>query len=215
MNQKKEQKGAKWTLVLFRTFINKKKFCKCTFFSLKMWFYYKMIFVYLRNYTLLFSIDRHVFRQPAILHVHVLQSSVIESMTHLWIQNNQTNWMYCLLFVVVYDFFYYIVHRMIHRYFYAYHKQHHKFIKPHAITAFYQHPVDCVLSTIPMILTMYLCPISSLQWTVLSIYQKYMDLHEHSEDSHHKLHHTFIYCNYGRYPWDYVFKTHRALEQEP
>jgi hypothetical protein len=35
MNQKKEQKGAKWGLAIFRTFINKKKFCNVTFFSSK------------------------------------------------------------------------------------------------------------------------------------------------------------------------------------
>jgi len=29
-NSKKEQKGAKWGLAIFRTFINKKKFCNST-----------------------------------------------------------------------------------------------------------------------------------------------------------------------------------------
>ncbi len=35
VNQKKEQKRAKWGLAIFRTFINKKKFCNVTFFSSK------------------------------------------------------------------------------------------------------------------------------------------------------------------------------------
>jgi len=174
--------------------------------------------IWFKNYSILFLMDRQVFSKPLILHANLLQSTTLETIMYVHLKQQCINqcWMYCILFELLYDFFYYGMHRISHLYFYKYHKKHHHFLKTHAITTFYQHPLDCAWSHIPMVLTMYLCPISLVQWNVLLFYQKYIEIFEHHGDVHHGLHHRLIYCNYGRYSyWDKIFKTYRVLEQEP
>jgi sterol desaturase/sphingolipid hydroxylase (fatty acid hydroxylase superfamily) len=179
---------------------------------------FDFFYIGLKNYSILFLMDHEIGSKPIMLHMNVLQSTTIETIMYVGLKQQciDQSWFYCILFELLYDFFYYGMHRFAHRYFYKYHKKHHHFVKTHAITTFYQDPLDCILTHVPMVLTMYVCPISLFQWNVLLLYQKYVEIHEHDGDIHHSLHHSRLFCNYGRYTfWDKMFKTYRALEQAP
>lgn len=190
---------------------------------------------------------------PYEFHIHLLRTTAIESLTHVFIHdwivfskeiNLVIYWIpLCFLFEIVFDFFHYLAHRILHHpLFYQYfHKTHHTFPHPIAINAFYQDPIDLLLSnSIPTILALSLIPqISYVEWNVMMIYKNFIEIAGHTgkvsfpissfpqfiwlpkmlgielytED--HDLHHSLNNCNYGKRfsLWDRVFCTFKKSSQ--
>lgn len=225
---------------------------------------YTTIVYFARNMTLLHFVNYATRNKPLLstsvpteaypyeFHVHLLQTTAVESLTHVvindWIifSNEMNSIMYwipfCFLFEIVFDFFHYIAHRVLHQpWIYKYlHKTHHTFPHPIAITAFYQDPVDLLLTnSLPTYFTLSLIPqISYLEWSVMMIYKNFIEIAGHTgkasfpissfpqciwlpkmlgielytED--HDLHHSLNNCNYGKRfsLWDRVFGTYKNVQ---
>jgi sterol desaturase/sphingolipid hydroxylase (fatty acid hydroxylase superfamily) len=147
-------------------------------------------------------------------------------------------------FEFVFDFFHYFAHRLLHHpYLYKYlHKKHHTFKHPIAITTFYQHPIDIVLTnTIPTVLALYVIPVSNIQFHFILVYKTFVEISGHCgkklyptssfcqciwlpkllsvalyvED--HDLHHSLNNCNYAkRFSfWDKLFGTYKSTVSLP
>jgi sterol desaturase/sphingolipid hydroxylase (fatty acid hydroxylase superfamily) len=93
------------------------------------------------------------------------------------------------LFELFFDFFHYWTHRTIHEIPLLYkhiHKVHHKHNYPNVFTAYYQHPLDLIITNlIPTLLSFwimkkYIYPISYLQWTWINTYKTYIEICGHS-----------------------------------
>ena len=137
---------------------------------------------------------------------------------------------------IVFDFFHYWAHRLSrsNKYLYNLHKEHHKHKYPTAITTFYQHPIDLIISnSIPALLSAYMVRLSPFQISVLSVYKTFVEIGGHSgkvlyptcsfpqinalpkllgielysED--HDIHHSLVTCNYAKRfsIWDKIFGT--------
>lgn len=187
---------------------------------------------------------------PCEFHLHLLRSTAVESLTHVlikkWVvfsaQSHMVLWIpMCFLFEVVFDFFHYLAHRGLHHpWVYRYlHKTHHRFDHPIAITAFYQDPIDLLLTnSIPTFLSLSLLPsFSYFEWNLMTIYKTFIEIAGHTgkasfpiasfpplmwlpkalgielytED--HDLHHSMNHCNYAKRfsLWDRVGGTYRRF----
>lgn len=187
---------------------------------------------------------------PYEFHLHLLRSTAVESLTHVlikkWIVFSEGShvifWIpVCFLFEIVFDLFHYVAHRGLHHpWVYRYlHKTHHRFDHPIAITAFYQDPIDLLLTnSIPTFLTLSIIPsISYFEWNLMTIYKMFIEIAGHTgkasapissfplfmwlpkalgielytED--HDLHHSMNHCNYAKRfsLWDKVGGTYRRL----
>jgi sterol desaturase/sphingolipid hydroxylase (fatty acid hydroxylase superfamily) len=188
---------------------------------------------------------------PFEFHVNLITSTAVESATHLLIKNTiidmplsgdlSSDLLLVILYNVVYfipglflydgvfDFFHYIAHRILHNnnLYKLYHKKHHKFNHPVAITTFYQHPMDIIISSsVPTVLTLLVIPpVSYLQFSFIIVYKNYLEIKTHSgkwyhpSDSEvmrrfpwlskvvevtefgtedHDLHHSLHNCNYAK-----------------
>jgi len=186
---------------------------------------------------------------------YLLSTTGIESITHIIIKNNLYNTPYSLnngflneliyfiplsfMFEIIFDFFHYFAHRLLHnKYLYKYlHKTHHKFKHPTAIIAFYQDPIDLIMTnSIPTVLTLYIIPkLSYTFFHLMIVYKMFVEISGHTgkisyptcsfpqfmwlpkllnielytED--HDLHHSSNNCNYAKRfsLWDKIFKTYK------
>jgi methylsterol monooxygenase len=168
----------------------------------------------------------------------LISSTFIEYLTHLYVKelledkcdyiiDISTFIIISFYFEILFDLFHYSSHLLLHRVPYFYkniHKIHHKFKYPSCITAFYQHPLDMVLTNmIPTILTIYIIPVKPtyFQYIMISTYKVFSEISGHLgrntrsvsfsqfiwlpkilnielriED--HDLHHSNNNCNYGK-----------------
>lgn len=182
-------------------------------------------------------------------HVNVITTTAVETLTHLFIidtefsQTVSADIIYFIpvsfVFELLFDFFHYFAHRLLHsKHLYKFiHKKHHKFPHPIAITAFYQEPLDLVITnSVPTALTLFLFPyVSSNQFVFLTVYKKFVEISGHTgkiskpscsfpqfiwlpkmlhielytED--HDLHHSLNNCNYAKRfsMWDKLFNTYK------
>ena len=127
--------------------------------------------------------------------IHVITSTTIETITHIFIHTNNTfiihytyiDLLYFIpisfLFEIIFDLFHYIGHRTLHsKYFYKYlHKKHHKFQHPIPIITFYQDPIDIIITnSLPIFLALSLIPkISYFQFNLIIIYKTYTEICGH------------------------------------
>lgn len=189
--------------------------------------------------------------------LYFLSTTVIESITHIIIKTNFFNnlndnlndnliiidLLYFIpisfIFELIFDLFHYSTHRLLHnKYLYKYlHKTHHTFNHPTAIVAFYQDPLDLVITnSVPTILTLTIMPnISYRIFNMILVYKMFIEISGHIgkkmyptgsfsqfmwlpkllnielyiED--HDLHHSLNNCNYGKRfsLCDKVFKTYK------
>lgn len=138
------------------------------------------------------------------LHLNVISSAAIECLTHICMVTTYYASTYSQSMVVkdivyfipmsfafelVFDFFHYTTHRLLHhpcvyKYF---HKKHHTYTSLIPIMAFYQDPVDIlVTNSLPMLATMYLFQLHP--WTAISyvqlhwilVYKTYIEICGHS-----------------------------------
>ena len=148
---------------------------------------------------------------------------------------------------IIFDFFHYWAHRLSHsnKFLYKIHKEHHKHKYPTAITTFYQHPIDLIISnSIPALLSAYIVRLSLFQLSILSVYKTFVEIGGHtgkklyptcsfpqinalpkllgielySED--HDVHHTHVTCNYSKRfsIWDKIYGTfvsHKDVNKVP
>lgn len=93
-------------------------------------------------------------------------------------------------FEIIFDFFHYWTHRIIHQIPFLYkniHKTHHTYSYPNVFIAYYQHPLDLVLTNLlPTLLSIWILQdICSLQisyylWTIMNTYKTYIEICGHS-----------------------------------
>jgi Delta7-sterol 5-desaturase len=181
---------------------------------------------------------------------YFLSTTAIETITHIIIKNNffyikfiNSNLIYFIpisfIFEIIFDFFHYMSHRLLHyKFLYKYiHKTHHKFSNPTAIIAFYQDPIDLIITnSIPTILTLSIINnISYELFNIIIVYKMFIEISGHigkkmyptcsfsqfiwlpkflnielyTED--HDLHHSQNNCNYAKRfsLWDKVFGTYK------
>lgn len=94
------------------------------------------------------------------------------------------------LFEIIFDFFHYWTHRIIHQIPFLYkkiHKIHHTFSYPNVFIAYYQHPLDLVLTNlIPTLLSIWILQdifsiqISYYLWSIINSYKTYIEICGHS-----------------------------------
>ena len=175
-----------------------------------------------RNYILLNGIDYFTKNKPSIsneiiefqndFHIHVITTTAVESITHLFIKNIYFNkninnnlfsfiWL-SFLFEIIFDFFHYFTHRLLHnKYLYIYlHKKHHTFKHPISILAFYQEPLDLfITNSIPTILALliisYMSYISYLQFNFIIIYKIFIEISGHSGKI------SYPTCSFPQFIW--------------
>lgn len=130
--------------------------------------------------------------------VNFLTSTVMETVTHLFIKINviqfdiSRNIFYELIyfiplsffFEIILDFFHYFTHRLLHhKYLYKFlHKKHHKFNHPIPIITFYQDPLDIIISnSLPTIISLKIIPnISYFQFNLIIIYKNFIEIMGHT-----------------------------------
>lgn len=226
-------------------------------------------FIYLlRNYLFIYLTDRLTSVVPLIcndkskwpvekfkyeFHGYVITNTFLDSLSQVLFLNKIINisiqrslFLDLLYFIpltfmyeIIFDLFYYIVHRIGHnKLIYCYfHKLHHKFPHPITILFYYHHPVDYILSfCVPTITTLYFINnLSFYQFNIMLCFKnivelfghcgrrlypvdcfaqcpslaKYLNIELYSED--HDLHHSLNNCNYGKRftLWDKVFNTYK------
>jgi lathosterol oxidase len=184
---------------------------------------------------------------------YVINTTAIESITHIMIKTNinfnTTNNLYMELlyfipisfcFELVFDLIHYLAHRLLHnKYLYKYlHKTHHKFKHPTSVIAFYQDPIDLIITnSIPTITSLLIIKnISYMQFNLIITYKlfieisghigkkiyptcsfsqfiwlpKFLNIELYTED--HDLHHSLNNCNYSKRfsLWDKLFGTYKS-----
>lgn len=146
---------------------------------------------------------------PYEFHVHLLRTTAVEAITHLFLQewivfskelHSFIYWIpLCFLFEVVFDFFHYIAHRVLHHplLYRHFHKTHHRFEHPIAINTFYQDPIDLLLSnSLPTMITLSIIPqISYLEWNIMLIYKNFIEIAGHSGKS------SFPVSSFPQFMW--------------
>uniref|UniRef100_A0A6C0HZ19 Fatty acid hydroxylase domain-containing protein n=1 Tax=viral metagenome TaxID=1070528 RepID=A0A6C0HZ19_9ZZZZ len=168
-----------------------------------------------RNYFLINFVEYGTKHKPLIhkrdslnlltyydLHFNVWRTTLIETITHFYIEsyiiNKITNSTFIyeiayfipvsFIFEIIFDFFHYFAHRLLHhRLLYKYaHKIHHKFENPIAIATFYQDPVDLLITnSFPTILAFYLTShitclqITFIQYNLIIVYKSLIEISGH------------------------------------
>lgn len=171
----------------------------------------------------------------------------VKTLTHwvLWqyLEHDTTSLIWFIptsfMFELTFDFAHYWMHRAAHSHSFIYknvHKKHHKYSSPSAITSFYMHPVDVVLSySAPLVFTMMIFNVDKLNFALITTYLTYQEIGGHlgkkmSPTSsfaqcvwlprmfdielyteEHDLHHKKSNCNYSKRfkIWDKLFKTYK------
>jgi len=186
--------------------------------------------------------------------INLLTSTIVETTSFIFIKhfilyNSLINYLNDLLifipisfiFELIFDFFHYWTHRLLHNNSFLYiniHKKHHKYTNPILILAFYQDPLDLILTnSIPQILTLLIFPyISLFQFNIILIYKSFTEISGHTNKKvyplvsfpqfiwlpnffkfalyreDHNLHHSKNNCNYSkRFSfWDKLFGTYKT-----
>ena len=221
-----------------------------------------------RNYLLLHFIDYGTKHKPSIcndimqspkeeyngeFNYYVMNTTAIESITHVIIKSyvpfDTINGLYVEIlyfipisfcFEIIFDLIHYFGHRLLHnKYLYKYlHKTHHKFQHPTSIIAFYQDPIDLIITnSIPTIAPLlFIKNISYMQFNFIITYKIFIEISGHigkqihptcsfsqfiwlpkflgidlyTED--HDLHHSLNNCNYSKRfsLWDKLFGTYKS-----
>lgn len=142
---------------------------------------------------------------PFEFQLYVIANTTIEAFTsyliyQIWYSHkndlvwNSTDLLYFIpisfLFEIIFDFFHYWIHRVIHQIPFLYkniHKIHHTYSYPNVFIAYYQHPLDLILTNLfPTLLSVWilqdLCSlqISYYLWTIMNIYKTYIEICGHS-----------------------------------
>ena len=173
--------------------------------------------------------------------LRMLMASFIEAITflaifRLQILHNRLDWKEALCFVpisfvfeIIFDFFHYWIHRLLHSIpllYILFHKSHHKFQHPNAMTTFYQHPVDLILSnSIPTLLSLLILSqffsVSFFFFLLATTFKTFIEISGHTGKDEktpsfvqfiwlpqwlnielythdHDLHHTRNNCNYAK-----------------
>lgn len=114
---------------------------------------------------------------------------------------------YFLLFIIVYDFFFYHIHIVFHlNFFYTkFHKYHEKWVDPIGISVFYSHPVEHIfLNVLPFLLSAKICLLNLSFLRVLQfIFLFYSIFISHGGfkipyySNFHIYHHNKQNCNFG------------------
>jgi len=128
-------------------------------------------------------------------HYYVLTTTTVETITHLFINNNfiyidRALYQDIILFIpisfifeLIFDFFHYLGHRALHsKYLYKYsHKVHHKFKHPITITSYYQDPLDLIITnSMPTILAVSLTKcLSYRQFNLILMYKTIIEISGH------------------------------------
>lgn len=190
--------------------------------------------------------------------INLLTSTLVETTSFILIKyfifdNSSINYLNNLIlfipvsfiFEFIFDFFHYCSHRVLHNNSFLYiniHKKHHKYTNPISILAFYQDPLDLILTnSIPQILTLLIFPyISLFQFNIILIYKSFTEISGHSNKKvyplgsfpqfiwlpkffnfalyreDHNLHHSKNNCNYSkRFSfWDKIFGTYKTNHHE-
>lgn len=91
-----------------------------------------------------------------------------------------------LLFEIIFDFFHYWTHRLMHlpQLYRHSHKKHHKFAHPCAITTYYQHPLDIVVTNVvptfvSLYMVMHVMTLSYYTFTLINMYKTYVEISGH------------------------------------
>lgn len=189
-------------------------FCYKRYSNNHLYFVPILLFFILRNYSLVNFIENITNNKNKInndislipkedykyeFHVNLITSTLIETITHLFIREKMMINNYVIvnishelfyfipisfIFEIIFDFFHYFTHRLLHhKYFYRFlHKKHHKFKHPLAITTFYQDPFDLIITnSIPTVITLFIIPkISYLQYNFIIIYKSFIEISGHS-----------------------------------
>lgn len=114
------------------------------------------------------------------------------------------------------DLWLYLTHRLLHTYLYQFHKQHHIYVKPHALTGLYAHPVEYVLSNhLSMIIPLRIIARHELialesMVVAIDILISHMGRNaNYPSAKYHTLHHERHDCNYSfAYISDMLFGTY-------
>ena len=160
-------------------------------------------FIILRNFLLTKTIE--IFTQekelinanyiypPGDFQFHIIQASAIEFITVQCVRFNSNESLITIitfipvsfLFEIIFDFFHYCLHRGMHLVPNSYHKTHHTYIhlKPHI--AFYQDPLDLLLTnSLPFLLTSNIVsvfyPLSRLEINLIIVYKVFTEIAGHS-----------------------------------
>lgn len=144
-------------------------------------------------------------------HYYVLTATTVETITHLFINNNfiyidHTLYQDIILFIpisfifeIIFDFFHYISHRALHsKFLYKYaHKVHHKFKHPITITSYYQDPIDLIITnSIPTMLALSLTKnISYRQFNLMLIYKTFIEISGHCGKN------VYPTCSFSQFIW--------------
>lgn len=117
--------------------------------------------------------------------------------------------------LVISDLWVYLTHRLFHSHLYHYHKMHHLYAEPHALAAFYVHPLEFIVTNyLSMMIPLILISHQELMWleTAFVAFDIIMShiKSEHPSSKYHSLHHLHNNCNYGSlYIADFLFDTYR------
>jgi sterol desaturase/sphingolipid hydroxylase (fatty acid hydroxylase superfamily) len=126
---------------------------------------------------------------------YILQTSALEAVATYVIVPLNTNPNYysvalayipmSFLFMVIFDLFFYGVHRFLHKTHSIWHKQHHENIHLKPALTFYQDSIDIILSiVIPFIITTNIVqifyPLSSFELALLATYKSFIEISGHS-----------------------------------
>lgn len=228
------------------------------------------IVLLLRNYLLIYLIDYLTTNKKSIKknqhnlskiswldHYNVFKSTITEVITYvivnkLFIKKDLNNFfqnpiifiLSSFYFEIILDFFHYWTHRISHEIpilYKMFHKQHHNNKYPVSIQTFCHHPIDLIITnTIPVILTISLCPFSigSSFWHQLLAYKSFVEISGHTSvvahpsgsfpqfiwlpkyfniqlfTEEHTLHHSLNNCNYSKRfsIWDKIFGTYKSYD---
>jgi sterol desaturase/sphingolipid hydroxylase (fatty acid hydroxylase superfamily) len=119
-----------------------------------------------------------------------------------------------ILYILYYDFFYYLSHRLLHtKWLYKIHKIHHKNNKPTYYDYYTIHILELPLTSVGLFLAIYLYKLYIYQLLCCVIFINIRGIMEHEYrfvylvGEHHLIHHKYFKYNYGEYWLDCIFGT--------
>ena len=160
---------------------------------------FNFLIVYLsfiiRNYLLMFfiyngtkhktNINKIKKNRDIYSHIYVFLSTFIETLTHYFIKNKDSNYFLIrlLVFELIFDFFHYTFHRLLHTvpFLYKYiHKKHHRFNYPSIIDTYYHNPLDILLTnSLPTLIAFYFIQFSNFQTHLVLVYKSFIEISGH------------------------------------
>lgn len=151
-------------------------------------------------------------------------------------KTNKYGYGYILLsvigFIAFTDFGIYWVHRWLHHplFYTRFHKPHHRWVVPTPFASHSFHPLDSYSQSVPYHIYSFLVPVNSYVFMILYILVNLWSISIHdgkhlmdnpfiNSSSHHEIHHTEYYYNYGQYftLWDRIggsYKGHKGVPEK-